>query len=391
MSRKTFKFRVYPNQQQEQTLLFYLRRCRELYNSALEERRAAYQMRHVSLRCFDQINELPDLKQALPAYQEVPSHVLQDVLRRVDKTFASFFRRVANGEKPGYPRFKSTSRYHSFTYPDSAGWKLKEKHLTLTGIGDMRIKRHRELQGAIKTVTIRRDVDHWYATFSCEVPEEAPLPASQEAVGLDLGVMYFATLSTGEHIENPRHYRRGLKQIKALSQVKDRRKKGSHRRKRAAIALAKAHRKVRNQRKNFHHQLSHRLVKEYGLLAMEDLRILNMTAAPEPKPDPEQNGAYLPNGAAAKAGLNQSILDAGWGQFQSFCLAKAASAGRRVVLVDPRMTSQHCSSCGAVVPKPLEERTHTCPHCGLVIDRDHNAAINILFRGQEVAHAATAA
>ena len=119
-------------------------------------------------------------------------------------------------------------------------------------------------------------------------------------------------------------------------------------------------------------------MKEYGLLAMEDLRILNMTAAPEPKPDPEQNGAYLPNGAAAKAGLNQSILDAGWGQLQSFCLAKAASAGRRVVLVDPRMTSQHCSSCGAVVPKPLEERTHTCPHCGLVIDRDHNAAIEHL-------------
>lgn len=384
MTRKTFKYRLYPNTQQEQTLLFYLRRCRDLYNSALEERQAAYQMRRLSLGCFDQITELPDLKKALPAYQEVPSHVL----RRVDKTFAAFFRRVANGETPGYPRFKSTSRYHSFTYPDKAGWNLKEQHLALTGVGDVKIRRHRELQGTIKTVTIRRDVDQWYATFSCEVPEEAPLPPSQEAVGLDLGVMYFATLSTGEHIENPRHYRRGLKRIKLLSQVKDRRKRGSHRRKRAAIALAKAHRKVRNQRQNFQHQLSRRLVNEYGLLAMEDVRILNMTAAPEPKPDETQEGAYLPNGAAAKAGLNQSILDAGWGQFQSFCTVKAARAGRRVVLVAPQYTSQRCSGCGQIVKKELSERWHSC-ECGCSLDRDHNAALNILFRGQEVAHSPT--
>ena len=390
-SRKTFKFRVYPTPKQEQTFLFYLRRCRELYNSGLEERQAAYHMRRTSLTCYTQINELPDLKQAFPAYQDVPSHVLQDVLRRLDKAFAAFFRRVKNGESPGYPRFKGTSRYHSFTYPDKAGWQLGEKHLTLSGVGEVKITLHRPIQGKIKTVTIRRDVDQWYATFSCEVPEAAPLPPSDTAVGLDLGVRSFATLSTGEHIENPRHYRKGLKRIKRLSQVKDRRTKGSHRRKRAAIALAKAHRKVRNQRTTFHHQLSHRLVNAYGLLAMEDLAILSMTATPEPKPDPDHEGQYLPNGAAAKAGLNQSILDAGWGQFQSCCIAKAASAGRRVVVVDPRMTSQHCSGCGAVVPKPLEERTHSCPHCGLVIDRDHNAALNILFRGQEVAHAATAA
>ena len=172
-------------------------------------------------------------------------------------------------------------------------------------------------------------------TFSCEVPEETPLPATEAAVGLDLGVLHFATLSTGEHIENPRHSRKGLKRIKILSRVKDRRQHGSHRRKRAAIALAKAHRKVRKQRQNFHHQLSRRLVNEYGLMAMEDLSIENMTATPDPKPDPEQEGNFLPNGAAAKAGLNQSILDAGWGQFQSLCLVKAERAGRRVVLVDP--------------------------------------------------------
>ena len=388
-SRKAFKYRLYPRPKQEQTLLFYLRRCRDLYNAGLEERKAFYQLRQASLSCYTQINELPDLKRALPPYQELPSHVLQDVLRRLDKAFTAFFRRIRNGEMPGYPRFKSTRRYHSFTYPDVAGWKLQGNLLHLAGVGDIKVKLHRELQGTIKTVTIRRDIDQWYVTFSCEVPDEAPLPPAEQAVGLDLGVMHFATLSTGEQIENPRHYRKGLKRIKVLSQIKDRRKKGSHRRKCAAIALAKAHRKVRNQRASFHHQLSRRLVNEYGLIAMEDLSILNMTAAPEPKPDPDQEGAYLPNGAAAKAGLNQSILDAGWGQFQQFCAYKAASASRRVVLVNPYNTSQLCSGCGRLVPKTLEDRWHSC-ECGTELDRDHNAAITILFRGQEVAHRATA-
>jgi putative transposase len=180
-----------------------------------------------------------------------------------------------------------------------------------------------------------------------------------------------------------------LKRIKLLSQIKDRRKKGSQRRKRVAIALAKAHRKVRNQHQNFQHQLSRRLVNEYGLIAMEDVSLLNMTATPEPKPDPDHPGAYLPNGAAAKAGLNQSILDAGWSQFQDFCTVKAARAGRRVVLVAPKYTSQLCSGCGQIVKKERDERWHSC-ECGCELDRDHNAALNILFRGQEVAHRATA-
>ncbi|HEY7348305.1 MAG TPA: transposase [Ktedonobacterales bacterium] len=388
-SRKTFKYRISPTARQEQTLLFFLRRCRDLYNAGLEQRRTYYQMRHASLSCYAQINELPDLKQTYPAYQDVPSHVLQDVLRRLDKAFAAFFRRIRNGDTPGYPRFKSATRYQSFTYPDVAGWKLHGDRLALAGVGDVKVRLHREMQRTIKTVTIRRDIDQWYVTFSCEVAEEPPLPPTTAAVGLDLGVLHFATLSTGEQIENPRQYRKGLKRLKRLSQVKDRRKYGSHRRKRAAIALAKAHRKVRNQRHNFHHQLSRRLVDEYGLLAMEDLSILNMTATPEAKPDPDHEGAYLPNGAAAKAGLNQSILDAGWGQFQQFCIVKAERAGRRVVLVDPKYTSQLCSGCGTIVKKELSERWHSCA-CGAELDRDHNAALNMLFRGQEVAHDATA-
>src|SRR5215469_3572411 len=318
LTRKVFKYRLSPTKQQEQHLLFVLRRCRHLYNSALEERKACYQMRRKSLGYSAQAAELAEIKEAFPAYQDIYSQVLQDVLRRLDKAFAAFFRRLKHGEKPGYPRFQGQGRYDSFSYPQS-GFALafssesgsnRYACLTLSKIGDIKVRLHRPMLGQVKTCTIKRDINHWYVTFSCEVEEE-PLPPCEEAVGIDLDLLHFATLSTGETIENPRHYRRGLKRIKLLSQIKDNRKYGSQRRKRAAIALAKAHRKVRNQRKNFHHQLSHRLVKAYGLLAMEDLRILNMTAAPEPKPDPEQDGAYLPNGAAAKAGLNQSILDAG--------------------------------------------------------------------------------
>ncbi|HEU5369847.1 MAG TPA: transposase, partial [Ktedonobacterales bacterium] len=286
-----------------------------------------------------------------------------------------------------YPRFKSAQRYHSFTFPDGQRWKVESNLLKLSGIGDVKLKRHRPLEGTIKTVTIRRDVNHWYVTFSCEVEAE-PLPPSDEAVGIDLGLLHFATLSTGETIENPRPYRKGLKRLKMWQQMKDRRKRGSHRRKRAALALATAHRRVRNQRRDFQHKAARVLVKRFGLIVFEDLKILNLSAAPDPKPDPDHEGAYLPNGAAAKAGLNQSILDAGWGQFQQFCVAKAASAGRRVLLVDPRMTSQRCSGCGQIVPKELGERWHSCA-CGCSLDRDHNAALNILFRGQEVAHKGT--
>jgi putative transposase len=386
LTRKAFKYRLYPTPKQEQTLLFVLRRCRSLYNSALEQRKAFYQMRRKSLGYSQQAAELADVKAAYPAYQDIYSQVLQDVLRRLDKAFAAFFQRIRNGETPGYPRFQGQGRYDSFTYPQS-GFALAGNMLTLSKIGDLKVRLHRPLVGQVKTCTIKRDVNHWYVTFSCEVEEDA-LPPCEEAVGIDLGLLHFATLSTGETMENPRHYRRGLKRIKVLQQAKDRKKRGSHRRKRAAIALATAHRKVRNQRKDFQHQAARALVNRFGLLVFEDLKITNMSKAPEPKPDPEQEGAYLPNGASAKAGLNTSILDAGWGQFQALCVAKASSAGRQVVLVNPYNTSQQCSGCGQLVPKPLEERTHTCPHCGLVIDRDHNAAMNILQAGKQ-AHDST--
>jgi putative transposase len=379
LTRKAFKYRLYPTPQQEQHLFFVLRRCRHLYNSALEQRRAFYQMRRKSLGYSAQAAELAEIKAAYPAYQDIRVLVLQDVLRRLDKAFAAFFRRLRNGEKPGYPRFQGEGRYDSFTYPQS-GFALAGNVLTLSKIGDLKVRLHRPMVGTVKTVTIKRDVTHWYVTFSCEVEEEA-LPPCEEAVGIDVGLLHFATLSTGETIANPRHYRKGLQQIKLLQQAKDRKKRGSHRRKKAAIALAKAHRKVRNLRKDFQHKAARALVNRFGLIVFEDLNIINMSKAPEPKPDPDKVGAYLPNGASAKAGLNKSILDAGWGQFQQLCVAKAESAGRRVLFVDPYNTSQLCSSCGRIVPKDLSDRWHSC-ECGAELDRDHNSARTILFRGE---------
>ncbi len=201
--RKPFQYRLYPNKTQEQTLFFWLRRCRELYNACLEESRAAWTMQGKSLSAFDQINELPDLKQAFPAYQELPSQVLQDVIRRHFEAKQAFFRRVANGEKPGYPRYKTTARYRSLTFPSQAGWKLEAKHLVFNGPGRMRIKLHRPVEGRIKTLSIKRDVDQWYACFVCEVDLSPPLPPSEKAIGIDLGVLRFATLSDGTQIENP--------------------------------------------------------------------------------------------------------------------------------------------------------------------------------------------
>ncbi len=386
MPRKAFKYRLSPTPKQEQHLLFVLRRCRELYNSGLEQRKAFYQMRRKSLGYTQQAAGLADIKMAYPAYQDIYSQVLQDVLRRLDKAFAAFFRRIRNGEKPGYPRFQGQGRYDSFTYPQ-VGFALAGNVLTLSKIGDIKVRVHRPLMGQVKTCTIKRDVDHWYVIFSCDV-EEDTLPPCEEAVGIDLGLLHFATLSTGEAIENPRLYRKGLKRLKLLQQAKDRKTRGSHRRKKAVIALARAYRKVRNQRKDFQYKAAQALVHRFGLIVFEDLKITNMSAAPEPKPDPEKDGAYLPNGAGAKAGLNTSLLDAGWGQFQQYCVAKAASAGRRVLFVDPKNTSQLCSGCGQVVHKELEERWHSC-ECCCSLDRDHNAALNILFRGQEVAHRLT--
>jgi putative transposase len=399
--RKAYKYRLYPNKETEKRLYGVLSRCRELYNAALSERKDTYQQyqrttviagqeRTVAatmvvgcqvkpISFYGQKRDLVEIKQERPEYQDIASHVLQDVLGRLDKAFAAFFRRVRNGETPGYPRFKGRNRYDSFTYPDGAGWKFEGQYLHLTKIGKAKVKLHRPVEGKIKTVTIKREVNEWYVCFSCEVPEPEKLPVSYEDIGIDLGVTHLATLSNGEIIEHPRYYRKAQKTLEKRQQALARKKKGSHRRERTKRLIGKAHRKIARQRRDFLHKQSRKLVERYQVLVFEDIQIGNLTRKPKPKLD--ENGTYLPNGAASKGGLNKSILDAGWGTFVQMCTSKAEGAGRTLIKVSPQFTSQVCSQCGRVKKKDLSERWHSCD-CGAELDRDVNAAINILARGK---------
>ena len=380
MSKQAYTFRLYPTRKQAQALIWTLDRCRELYNAALQERRDAYRMVGKRLNYYDQANQLPDIKAIREEYRDIHSQVLQDVLRKADKAYKAFFARCKHGATPGYPRYKGRNQFDSFTYPQGGHSLTHDSRVCLSKIGSIKIKLHRQVKGTIKTVTIKREGECWYAIFSCEV-EQVPLEASNEAVGIDLGLLHFATLSDGSTIENPRYYRRAERKLERLQQALARKKRGSTRRKKAVKQVAKAHRKVANQRKDFLHKASRSLVNSYGLIVFEELQPANMSKRPKPKQD--EQGNYVPNGAAAKGGLNKSIVDAGWAMFLQFCIYKAANAGREVLFVNPRYTSQICSGCGAVKKKELSERWHSC-ECGAELDRDYNAALNILVLGRSI-------
>lgn len=359
--RRSFKYRLYPTKGQAERLQRTLDLCRELYNAALEERRKAWRQCRLSLNYHDQRGQLPDVKRDRPDVAEAHSQVLQDVLCRLEKTFQAFLRRCRNGEIPGYPRFKGYNRYDSFTYPQyPSGATLRDNRLYLSKIGGIRIKLHRAIKGKVKTVTIKREAGKWYAVFSCENVPSKPLPKTGQVVGIDAGLESFVTLSDGTQIMNPRWYRQAQRRLKMSQRVVSKRKRGGRRRAKAIRVLQVAHAKVRNQRRDFHYKLAHKLVRDYDLIAFERLNI---------------------KGMVRNRHLAKSISDAGWGQFLRILSFKAEEAGKRVVEVNPYRTSWVCSHCGEPVDKSLCERWHLCHHCGLSIPRDHNSAINILNLG----------
>ena len=260
------------------------------------------------------------------------------------------------------------------------GKEQRKATLHLSKIGTVKVVLHRAMEGPIKTCAIKREIDQWYVIFICEVQGEV-LPVSSEQVGIDLGVTHLAALSDGTFIDHPRYFRGAQKKLVATQRAKDRRKKGSHRQRKAQRQIAKCHRKIRNQRRDFLHKQSRKLVNRFQMIVFEDLPIANLVRAPKPKQD-EATGKYLPNGASAKAGLNKSILDAGWGMFMEMIIVKAASAGRTVLFVDPARTSQTCPNCGTIRKKTLEERWHSCV-CGCELDRDTASAKVILDVGRK--------
>lgn len=355
MLRRTFKYRLYPNRQQREKLQANLDVCRELYNAALQERREAWSLHRKGIHYIEQANQLPDIKAVREDVRAVHSQVLQDVLRRIDKAFQAFFLRCKRGRVAGFPRFRSESRYDSFTYPQ-AGFQLGGR-LSLSKIGDIKIKLHRPIKGEIRTLTVKREHGMWYACFSCIVEPE-PLPPNNKAVGLDVGLLSFLTRNDGTDIGNPRLFRKAQKRLRRAQRRVARREKFSKRWKKAVRLVAKIHRKVFNQRSDFHHKLSREIVNNYGVIFVEDLNVKGLS----------------------RGMLAKSVHDAGWAAFFQKLSYKAASAGRRFVPVDPRGTSQRCP-CGAPNIKRLSDREHVCLHCGLKTTRDHASAMEILRLG----------
>jgi putative transposase len=383
--RKTYQEKLRPTPIQERARERVLGHCRTLYNTALEQRITAWQRCRVSLTRYQQEAELKAIRAEIPEYAAIHSHVLQDVLARLDKTYQAFFRRVANGEKPGFPRFQGRERYHSFTYKEYGnGARLDNGYLVLSKIGRIAVRWSRPVQGTIKTVTVSKEADGWYVCCSCaEVPTQ-PLPLTGRETGIDVGLQVFLITADGELVENPRHYRTAERALKKAQMRVSRRKKGSKRRAKAVRQCAKQHQHVRRQRADFHHQTALALVRQYDVIYVEAMQPANLRRRPEPKPDGNGTGGYEHNGASRKAGLNKSIQVAGWHHFLSILAFKAACAGKRVEAVNPAYTTQDCSGCGERVHKSLSVRTHVCTNCGLILDRDLNAARNILWRGQRL-------
>lgn len=358
--RKTFEYRLKPTPPQERRLIATLDACRFVYNWGIEDRKNLYQYAHVSTGFYDQADYLKHLKNESPFLKEVHAHPLQDALRRVERSFDGFFRRVKNGDKPGYPRFKGRHWYDSFTFKEwGNGASFDGKRLFLSKIGRVRIVLHRPIEGEIKTCTIKRKADGWYALFSAVVADSVPSKINNPA-GIDVGLKSFAVLSNGDPIENPRHFRKAERVLRVAQRKVSRRKKGSRRRRKAVDHLALEHLRVQRSRKTFHFTEAKKIAERFNPIFVENLQIRNMVR---------------------NRHLAKSILDASWGQFLGILSRSAESAGAAVIAVEARGTSQECSGCGTTVQKDLSERVHRCWNCGLVLDRDVNAARNILARG----------
>jgi len=388
--RRSVKFLMRPTVKQAAMLGAMLDDHRALYNAALQERRDAWQMTETTVRYGDQSAQLKEIRAFDPDHARWSFSSQQATLRRLDKAFQAFFRRVKAGEKAGYPRFKGAGWFDTVEWPkdgDGCRWGSQpdnpaQTFVRLQGIGHVKVNQHRPARGTVKTVSVKREGRRWFVVLSCDGVPAEPLPPTGAVVGVDMGVASLATTSEGRHVGNPRFLKKASGKLAAAQREVARKKPGSTRRGRAVARVAALHGKVRRQRLDLAHKTALSLVRDYDLIAIEDLRIRNMVRRAKPKPDPDSPGEFLPNGQAAKSGLNRSILDAGWGVFFNVLHAKAESAGRLIVEVDAHHTSQRCAKCGHVAEgNRVVQAVFTCVSCGHVAHADVNGAVNILRAG----------
>jgi len=363
MRRRSFKYRLYPNADQTRELDIMLETHRRLYNDCLGQLNVAYGAYKLAIRYEDQSAWFKNERRHNPWFARLNFSSAQATMRRVHGSLANFFRRIKVGAgKPGYPKFKARERFHSVEFPTHGDGirLLADGHLRVQHVGQVKVKLHRPVRGTIKTARLVREGTKWYAVFSCELEDVLFIGNDRPAVGLDVGLLHFLATSDGKFEPNPRYLKEALPALRRAQRAFSRKKKGGMNRRKAAHRVAVLHARVANQRRDHHHKVALKLVRRYGLIAVEGLSVLGM----------------LKNRR-----LSRAIQDAGWSQFLGITAYKAEDAGGREVEVNCRGTSQECSGCGERVEKELSERVHRCPSCGLVLDRDTNAARNVLARG----------
>jgi putative transposase len=385
MNIRNYEYRIYPKNKHISRLMNQFHISKALHNILLENAKMRYEEEGKGFSRSEMYTFITQLKKVDGKFKEAHSQVLQNVADRLSKAFQAFYRRLREKKmgkrvKAGFPRSKRWNR--SITYPQSGFKVLSERRLHISKVGNVPIVLHRKLKGKVKTMTIKHTRSKkWFVVFSCEIDEErtdglGPRKTNRKAirsVGIDVGLTSFYTDDKGNEIENPRYFVKSERRLKRHQGMVSRKVKGSNNRRKAVLRLARQHERVVNQRKDFHHKESRKLVDTYGLIAVEDLNIKRMM-------ERRDGGRRGRRGGRKGPRLNKHMADAGWGGFLRMLEYKAESANARIVAVDPRGTTQDCSDCGEKVPKELEERTHRCPNCGLVMARDHNSARIILQR-----------
>ncbi|TKK81267.1 IS200/IS605 family element transposase accessory protein TnpB [Herbidospora galbida] len=387
--RRSYVFRLRPTRHQEIALAACLDDHRELYNGALEHRRTAYRKAGVIVRYGDQSAELKSIRADDPDGQARWSFSSQQAtLRRLDRAFAAFFTRIRAGRTPGFPRFKGRGWFNTVEWPkdgDGCRWNSQPDHPTATyvrfqGVGHIRVHQHRRVSGTVKTISVKRAGSRWFVVLSCDDVPARPLPRTDAMTGIDMGVAWFVTTSEGMHIANPRHLLADAGRLVGAQRSLARKKRGSKRRRKEVARVAAIHGKIRRQRLDSAHKTACGLVRDYDVIVHEALQVGKMTRRARPLPD--GRGGFSPNGAAAKSGLNRSILDAGWGVFLAILSHKAESAGRELIAVNPANTSRTCARCGhCAADNRVSQAEFRCGTCGHVAHADVNAAQNILRAG----------